>query len=79
MSDILRMEYINSLPQPFIVEQWDGAKWPLIDLCVETGCLRFDVCGMIQPSSIGEIKCFIDACGNRHDPETFYSDFGELI
>lgn len=73
--DLLRLDYINSLPQPFMLVQWDGTEWPLIDICVETGCLAFDVCGMRQPDHIGNVKSFIDACGISHDPETFYSDY----
>jgi hypothetical protein len=78
MADLLRIDYINSLPQPFLVEQLDGCKWPLIDICVDTGCLRFDVMGMCQPSHISDIKQFIDADGVIHSTDSFYSDYEDI-
>ena len=75
--DRLRQDYINSLPQPFLIVQWDGTKWPLIEICVETGFLAFDACGMRQPDHIGNVRSFIDADGVAHDADTFYSDYLE--
>lgn len=72
MNDLLRMDYINSLPQPFIIQQYDGWKWPLESIDVETGCLRFDVCGKLQVSHISDVRLFIDADGCEHDPDDFY-------
>src|SRR5689334_8040166 len=37
MSDRLDMAYINSLPQPLIGREIGGWKWPIYDICVETG------------------------------------------
>lgn len=71
--DILKMNHINSLPHPLYIRTW-GSKilWPLHEICVETGCLKFDVCGKLQPSHISDIAEFIDSDNNKHDPETFY-------
>lgn len=79
MNDLLNMEYINSLPQPFVVRLLGDKdfSWELHDICVETGCLRFNVCGKLQPSHIGEISAFRDMDGKEHNPETFYSDYEE--
>lgn len=78
MSDLLDMEYINSLPQPFMAQQWgdkgDDGLWPVHDIEVQTGLLRFDVCGLLQVMDIGDIKRFKDDSGKWHDSADFYSD-----
>jgi hypothetical protein len=76
-NDRLRMDFINSLPQPFIAHLWGGSEWPIYDIDVETGCLRIDVCGMLEAKHIGDVKFFRDEAGVKHDSETFYSDFIE--
>jgi len=75
MSDLLRMDYINSLPQPFMATFWGGDEWPLYDIDVETGLLRIDVVGKLQICEIGDIKEFTDEAGCKHDAETFYIDY----
>ena len=77
MSDLLRMDHINSLPQPFMVTLWGGDEWPLLDICVETGLLRIDVVGKFQCMDIGDVMNFIDADGVKHDADTFFSDYEE--
>lgn len=77
-NDLLRMDYINSLPQPFLVNMYtkDGEwEWPVIDIEVSCGLFRIDVCGMCEVHDIGDAKCFIDAHGVRHDVDTFFSDY----
>ena len=75
MSDRLRMDYINSLPQPFIARFYGGDEWPVHDIEVQTGLLRIDVCGLLQVKRMSEVKLFRDADGVEHDAETFYSDY----
>lgn len=78
MSDKLRMDYINSLPQPLFVRQYGSKeRWPLEFVCSETGLLAFDVVGKLQNGHIDDIAEFIDMNGNSHDPETFYSDYAD--
>lgn len=75
VNDRLKMNFINSLPQPFLVRfVGDKIKWPLESIDVETGALRFDVCGKLQVSHIGDVAEFFDADGGQHDPESFYYD-----
>ncbi len=75
MTDLLKIDYINSLPQPFMVTFLGGAEWPLHDIDVETGALRIDVCGMLDAYHIGDVIHFTDLEGVKHDPETFYIDY----
>lgn len=76
MSDLLRGEYINSLPQPlFMREYGDHFWWPVYDIDLETGLVRIDVMGKLQPIHIGDISQFRDGNSFLHDSETFYSDF----
>ncbi len=75
MSDLLRMDHINSLPQPFIAHFCGGDEWPVYDIDVETGLLRIDVCGLLQIMEIGEVIFFRDLEGIEHDVDSFYRDY----
>ncbi len=75
MTDMLRMDYINSLPQPFMVTFVGGDEWPLIFICVQTGLMQIDVVGKNQNMEIGEVRHFTDADGIDHDMETFFVDY----
>ena len=77
MTDLLKLDFINSLPQPFIVTLLGGDEWPLIDICVETGLFRIDVCGKSQVMDIADANSFTDSDGKKHDSETFFSDYEE--
>lgn len=79
-TDKLRLDYINSLPRPLIVRLVGDKEplWPLEFICVETGLLKFDVCGRLQNGHIADVGEFTDADGIVHDPETFYSDYEDV-
>ena len=79
MNDELNMDYINSLPQPFIATILGGQEFPVYDICVDIGVVRIDVCGLLQRVCMGEIRSIKDANGVVHDPETFYSDYERSI
>ncbi len=75
MSDLLRMDYINSLPQPFLVRFCgDTWWWPVNDIAVDVGLIRIDVCGKLQAKSFSDVMEIEDANGGKHDPDDFYSD-----
>jgi hypothetical protein len=74
--DVLRMNYINGLPQPFLARFCgDTWWWPVNDFEVETGLMRIDVCGLLQVKSFCEVMEIRDGDGQSHDPDTFYSDY----
>lgn len=71
--DMLRMDYINSLPQPFLARFFgDRDLWPVYDFEVQTGLMRIDVCGKMQVMRFGEVAEITDGDGVAHDPDTFY-------
>lgn len=73
--DLLRMEYINSLPQPFFAELLgSGNRWPVVDIDVETGLMSIDVCGRLDRLHIRDVRSFIDCVGVEHDPDSFYNE-----
>lgn len=74
MSDKLRMDYINSLPQPFMARLYGGWTWPIYDIEVETALCRIDVCGRLQVISFVEIAEITDEAGVKHDPEEWWVD-----
>lgn len=74
MSDLLNMDYINSLPQPFMARFFGGDVWPVNDIDVETGLLRIDVVGKLEIKHIGEVDVFIDANGIERDSDSFYNE-----
>ena len=79
MNDELNMDYINSLPQPFIATILGGQEFPVYDICVDIGVVRIDVCGLLQRVCMSEIRAIKDANGVIHDTETFYSDYEHSI
>jgi hypothetical protein len=75
MGDVLRMEFINSLPQPFLARFCgDPSWWPVNDFEVGTGLMRIDVCGLLQVKRFSEVMEVRDGDGVSHDPDTFYSE-----
>ena len=66
MTDLLRLDFINSLPQPLWVRQWGRETFdcPLYDICVETGLMRIDVCGLLDRLHIRDVAQFKDDAGN---------------
>lgn len=77
MSDILRLDHINSLPQPFIATMLGGSCYDVELICVETGLMTINVSGMPQNTDIGEVISFTDQNGTVHPMETFFSDYEE--
>ena len=74
MSDKLKINYINSLPQPFIAQMAGGDEWPVEDIEVQTGLLRCDIVGKLQIFTISDVSVFVDADGEEHDPDSFFVD-----
>lgn len=76
VNDKLDMEYINSLPQPFLGRMLVDKNnwWPVNDFEVGTGLLRIDVCGKLQVTHIQEFSCFKDGNGVERSADAFYSD-----
>jgi hypothetical protein len=74
-ADVLRLDHINSLSQPFLVRLCgDTVRWPVYDICVRTGLMRIDVCGKLQVVPFAEAMEIIDMDGASHSPDTFYSE-----
>lgn len=78
MADLLRMDYINSLPQPFIAHLYGNREWPVHDIDVETGLLRIDVCGLLDVKHISDVRFFRDMDGVEHDADSFYIDYEDM-
>lgn len=74
MADLLRMDHINSLPQPFFAQFCGGLWWPVHDIEVQTGLMRIDVCGLLEVKHFGEVTALRDSAGAEHDPDTFYHE-----
>lgn len=77
MSDLLRIDYINSLPQPFVVRLLGDRdfSWPVYDIAVDIATFRIDVCGLLEVKSMADASAFRDADGVVHDPDTFWTDY----
>ena len=79
MNDLLRIDHINSLPQPLMARTFGGGDWEVEFICVETGCMRINVCGPSQNTHIDEVLYFVDDAGTKHSTDSFYSDFEEEV
>ena len=74
MGDILKADFINKLPQPLYIRLLGDKKtiWPVESICVETGCARIDVCGMLQATHISEFSFMMTADGDEVDIEDLF-------
>ena len=73
--NLLKHDYINSLPQPFMAKFFgEVIKWPIHDICIDTGCLRIDVMGKLTARHVSDVDYFTDLEGNKHDADTFYNE-----
>ncbi len=79
MKDLLRMNYINKLPQPLYIRFWGDKKtmWPVESICVETGIARIDVCGKLQACHVGDFSFMMTADGEEVDIDSLYCDYIE--
>jgi hypothetical protein len=76
MSDLLRLDYINSLPHPFLARFYgDKDWWPVNDFEVQTGLMRIDVCGLLEVEHFTEVMEIRDGDCITHEADTFYSDW----
>lgn len=67
--DVLDAEYINSLPQPL----WDRG-YQIVNIDVQTGLYKIDVCGMIDIKNLLKIRSIFDGNGNEHLIEDLLTD-----
>ena len=76
MTDFLRMDYINSLPQPFTVRLYGlpGWWWPIHDIGVDALLCRIDVCGKLQVIEFSDIAEIKDETGALHDPDDWWTE-----
>ncbi len=74
MIDALNLSKINALPQP-LTAQIRGNEWPIFDIEVSSALARIDVMNQLECISFSEISVIVDADGQEHDPDTFWSDF----
>jgi hypothetical protein len=71
-TDLLNMQALNALPQPFMARFCGGDTWPVYDIEVETGLMRIDVCGKLQVMLFADVMELTDCDGVKHDPDSFY-------
>lgn len=73
MTDLLSMELIDSLPQPlWVSENGKDWWWPVVDIDVQTGLMRIDVCGQTQRCHFDDWSYVRDDAQVMHDWDTFY-------
>lgn len=74
-SDLLDINYINSLPQPLTARKY-GDKYfmGVFDIEVQTGLVRIDVCGLLDINHISDFQEFRDDCGRVYHSDDFYAD-----
>lgn len=78
-SDLLDLEKLDSLPHPLVARILGGQEFEIQVVCVATGAMRIDVCGMHQCGQFSDVMALIDADGFEHDPDEFWSDYEESL
>ena len=79
MGDLLKLDAINSLPQPLYIRFYGdkNTMWPVESIDTETGCARIDVCWMLQTTHISEFSYMQTSDGDVVDIESLYCDHME--
>lgn len=72
--DMLNIKKFNSLPSPVTAQLFGGDEHWIESLCVQTGAMRLDVCGLIDLEDFAMVKTLVDINGVEHNPEEFYVD-----
>lgn len=73
MSDCLRMDYINSLPQPFLVRFYGGKHWwEVYDIGVDVPIVRINVAGKLEVHHFSDVAQIRDLEGSEHNPDDWY-------
>ena len=73
VGDMLNCEFINSLPHPLIGVKGDS-RYDIETICVQTGCVRFDVGGPIQHGELIDFDHVLDGDYGKHEIDDFYLD-----
>ncbi|AUR91210.1 hypothetical protein NVP1228O_47 [Vibrio phage 1.228.O._10N.261.49.C1] len=73
VGDILNCELINSLSHPLIGVKGDN-RYDIETICIQTGCVRFDVGGPIQIGEMIDFDHILDGNYNKHEIDDFYLD-----
>ena len=75
MTDVLRGDYINSLPQPFYVRTLGSDWWwPVHDIGIDVPWLRIDVCGKLQVMEFSDVAEIRDEAGDYHNPDDWWNE-----
>ena len=74
MSDLLKLDALNALPQPLFGQFCGGDKWHIFDIEAQTGLLKINVAGMTEIRRFSELMSIIDADNHEHDPDDFYEE-----
>lgn len=79
MGDVLRADFINSLPQPILGRDLgkDDWWWPVDNFEVETGLCQIDVMGKLQARHVMDFSVFRDGYGVEHQPDDLFLEEGK--
>ena len=72
--DVIRIDEFDKLPAPVTARLLDGGEYWIESICVETGLMRLDICGLIQIEDFVMVETLIDANDVEHDAEEFLND-----
>lgn len=72
--DILDIKKFNELPSPVTAKLIGGGEYWIETLCVQTGAMRIDVCGMIDHMEFIDVLELIDINGKQYNPDDFWLD-----
>ena len=77
MPDLLNMKKVNSLGS--LIVEFNGSKYDLEFVCVETGLARINVSGLGQNCEWSDFSKILDWDMNEHEPDLFYTDCDESL
>jgi len=68
MTDKISIKHLEDMEWPVFANILSGS-WPVEEICLETGIVIIDACGISQGILFGDVISLTDDCGDTYYPE----------
>lgn len=72
--DILNAELINSMGHILVIDR-NGSEYDVESICVQTGLLRFIVCGLVDVGEITDFSFVLGDDGIKRNVDSLFLDY----
>lgn len=71
--DKISIKHVEAMQWPVFANIMSGS-WPVEEVCLETGIVIIDACGISQGVLFDDVFSLIDDCGETYYPENLISE-----